>query len=151
MPTHRILLAEDDVTVSGLITNLLNRHGFYVVHAKDGEEALAIINEQSFDILITDIFMPKVEGIELIEAMSALAPQTRILAISSSGRAGFCDFLTLAETVGADYKLKKPFSPIELLSIIQEMLSMPVKSKYSEDNSEPTQEVYYIAEIKENL
>tara|TARA_B100001989_G_C24538007_1_gene465639 strand:- start:790 stop:1119 length:330 start_codon:yes stop_codon:yes gene_type:complete len=98
---------------------VLENNGCEVDCAKDGLEALNKIKNKHYDLLVTDIIMPKIEGIELIDMVIELAPNIKIIAMTAEGQAGHTSFLTLAETVGANASLKKPFTPSELLKTIE--------------------------------
>ncbi len=62
----RILLIEDDKALSKLTIMLLNREHIEVIHAQDGEEALLLLNDQEFNLIITDLNMPQIDGLTLI-------------------------------------------------------------------------------------
>ncbi len=62
----RILLIEDDKALSKLTIMLLNRENIEVIHAQDGEEALLLLNDQEFNLIITDLNMPQIDGLTLI-------------------------------------------------------------------------------------
>lgn len=117
--TIKTLIADDAPLTLEMVRCALAKKEFYLDFANDGQEALDKINTQEYDLVITDIIMPKVEGIEVINEIVNVAPNTKIIAMTSEGQAGHTCFLTLAKTVGADATLKKPFKLGDLMSAIE--------------------------------
>ncbi len=104
-----VLVIEDDTVLLSAMTDWLKAEGYRVMAAADGGRGLDLFRQMKADIVVTDIIMPEREGIETLMALKALAPETRILAISGGGRVPAGDFLTLAKSLGADGVLAKPF------------------------------------------
>ncbi len=117
-----ILVADDDPSIRHLYKLILEREGHRVYLANDGVEALAQAKKYNIDVLITDIIMPRKEGIETIVEIREMNPEVKIIAISGGGRRGNQDFLRMAEMVGANYSLTKPFEPHDLLKILKTCL-----------------------------
>jgi CheY-like chemotaxis protein len=117
-----ILVADDDPSIRHLYKLILDREGHEVYLANDGVEALEQAKKHDIDVLITDIIMPKKEGIETIVEIREMNPEIKIIAISGGGRRGNQDFLRMAEMVGANYTLAKPFEPHDLLKILKTCL-----------------------------
>lgn len=116
----RILVAEDDPMISKTISFKLKKSGFEVVNAKDGKEALEKVAEMHFDLLVTDMMMPIVSGLELVEKIRKTQPKTPILLLSAVGNE---DLVLKAFELGADDYVKKPFSPNELMIRVQKLLN----------------------------
>ncbi len=76
---------------------------------------------QPFDLVITDIFMPKKEGLELIQEIRAILPNIKIITISSNFKVGGLPFLKMSEGLGANASLAKPFTPAELVAKVHEV------------------------------
>ena len=110
-----ILLVDDDELFRVAVCRALRSAGYAVEQASDGKEALKIIAAEAPDVLITDILMPNIDGIELIGAVKRSHPGIQILVISGRAQLGSVDLLNLAAMVGADATLSKPFAPEELL------------------------------------
>ena len=91
------------------------------VHA-DGRAAVRDIETDPPDLLITDLFMPEVEGIETIREIHRLRPDMRIIAISGVDFEGG-DYLRVARKFGASATLKKPFWPADLVELVSRVLS----------------------------
>lgn len=114
----RILLVDDDPIVRKSIRISLNNPNFDVTDASDGRNALAAANAKQFDLVITDLLMPNSDGLELIRNLRAKIPSVKILAISGGGKVVPGFYLNLAEKLGADATLEKPFKPQDLLNAI---------------------------------
>ncbi len=119
--TIRILIAEDDPMTHQMIKNTLTKQGVLIDSAENGDDAITLGVRQQYDLVITDIQMPGTEGIEVIPEILEKWPKTKIIAISSLGRTGFSSFLEIAEAVGAQTSLGKPFTPDELLEKIHSL------------------------------
>ena len=116
----RILVVDDDENVRSVLTVLLRRRGFEVLEAVNGVKALRVLQSSAVDLVITDVVMPDMEGLETIRRMRA-AGQTRIIAISGSG--GDLKYLDYAAKLGASATFAKPFAPPELLAAVQHLLA----------------------------
>jgi len=115
----KILVVEDDGLFREAIKAALLRNGHDVVLAGDGDEAVQIAFSEKFDLVITDIFMPGKEGPETIQEIREMYPEIKIIAISSDGLAGRSSFLKIAEAMGANTTLQKPFTPAQLLEKVK--------------------------------
>jgi DNA-binding response OmpR family regulator len=114
----RILLVDDDAIVRETIQYVLLAEPHDVAVAQDGRTALDLFRQSFFDLVITDIIMPEKDGIEIIREMREMRGTIRILAISGGGRIGNTDFLRIAEKLGADAVVAKPFDPDDLIERI---------------------------------
>jgi DNA-binding response OmpR family regulator len=117
-----ILVIDDDAHMRRLIGRLLTAAGHAVVEAAEGQAGLQMFAAHRPAIVITDILMPGKEGIETILDIRRLAPAVKILAISGGGHAGDADFLEMAEHLGADATLAKPFGGDELTGTVGRLL-----------------------------
>jgi len=119
----RILVIDDDEQMRLLLTNLLRRRGFEVLQAHDGLSALRLLESTPVDLVITDLVMPRMEGLETIRHLRA-AGQTRIIAMSGSGSgSGYLDYLEYAEKLGASATFAKPFAPPEIVHAVEQLLA----------------------------
>lgn len=118
-----VLIIEDDAVMLRALGHAFQQAGCHLVGARDGEEGLARFVERAPDLVVTDILMPNREGVETIMAMKARAPQVKILAISGGGRLGADEVLGLAQRLGADAVLPKPFRSAEILRVARELLA----------------------------
>lgn len=112
-----ILVVDDEQTVLQAVTDILSDKGYNVVTAPDGKSGLKKIKEHRPDLIITDIIMPDMEGIEFIKAVRK--EQKEIPIIVMSGHAVGIKFLEVAGIFGAAKTLIKPFSRQELLQAVE--------------------------------
>jgi DNA-binding response OmpR family regulator len=107
-----------------LIVEALSQAGYEALSARDGKDALKKMRRNCIDLVITDIVMPKKDGIKLIEELLQNHPDARIIAISGGDRKWAEDtYLGHAKILGADEVLAKPFRPKELLDTIALILN----------------------------
>lgn len=116
----KILVIDDDPSVRKFITTTLKNESYSVIEAENGAEGLIKFqDERDIGIIITDLIMPQKEGLETIMDIRKINPSVKILAISGGGKVGPENFLLLADAVGANATLKKPFSGQELLMCLR--------------------------------
>jgi len=106
---------EDNPGLRNVVRLALEGAGHEVLTATQGQEGLACLNGHQVDAVITDLFMPEMDGIEVIAALRRQFPGVKIVAMS--GRAGV-DYLTVAKELGAARILRKPFAMDDLLSAV---------------------------------
>jgi DNA-binding response OmpR family regulator len=117
---RRILIVEDDVSLSGFLCGELQAQGLIVEQVHDGEEALRMLEaKRRYDLLMLDLNLPKLDGISLIQRLRPAQPRLPILVLTARSRVE--DKVKALET-GADDCLTKPFSLIELLARVQALL-----------------------------
>jgi DNA-binding NtrC family response regulator len=129
----RLLLVDDEPGVRAAMARVLERAGFTVRLADSTEQAIAALRLEGAELLITDIIMPRHNGVELIKAVKHEFPGTAVLAISGGGNfwpQGYkpeaittSAYLAAAEQAGADGVLAKPFETAELLEIVRGVLA----------------------------
>jgi DNA-binding response OmpR family regulator len=107
-----VLVIEDDATVRDVLTTLLGFDGFEVRTAPDGVEGLAMAEEMQPDIVLLDLGLPGIDGLEVCRMLRKRAPNTRVVMVT--GRDSTEDELD-GVAAGAFAYLRKPFSPLELL------------------------------------
>ena len=117
-----ILIMDDEEAILGFLKERLMYEGFNVLTAIDGIEGLKLFNENQIDLVITDIIMPRKEGIETIIEMKKICPDIKIIAMSGGGRNQPESYLGLAKYAGAKYTFTKPFKTSDLLEAIYELL-----------------------------
>ena len=136
-PSNYILVAEDDQDVAFLITEMLKEEGYEYVWAQDGQEAIDIINKQMPNLLITDIMMPRMDGIELIKKIREEDDKRHLPIIVVSARTEDADRLIGLEA-GAEVYLGKPFNSEELMLRVRKLLEQRemLRIKYSKEIAE---------------
>jgi len=95
---------------------MITKAGFVATLASDGEEGMELFRNGNFDLVITDIIMPNMEGIETIMELHKLDPKGKIIAISGGGKMEAEKYLSTARALKVNAVLKKPFSYNELLT-----------------------------------
>ncbi len=131
-----ILVIDDEPEVGNALRRVLERAGFDVTTTTTGAEGIAILEREPADLVITDIMMAKVHGIDVIRAIRAQNNPVRIIAISGGGNFGplgyqpeaitTSAYLQAATKAGADAILTKPFDKDDLLSIVRQLLDQRV-------------------------
>jgi CheY-like chemotaxis protein len=106
----QILLAEDNDVLRNAIAHHLEGLGHEVQLASNGNEAISLINQQRFDCVVTDIYMPEKDGFEVVRYVACHAASTRVVAISGMVGSYGMDCLAVAERFGAHATLEKPFN-----------------------------------------
>jgi DNA-binding response OmpR family regulator len=118
----RILVVDDEIEMRELIVDMVAEAGHQPSAAANGKEALKAIRKQPFDVVITDIVMPKKSGANIIRELRAKHSATGIIAISGGdGRWPEDGYLGEAKLLGAHRVLAKPFRGDELLTMIEEL------------------------------
>ncbi len=115
----RILVVDDEESIRDLCARVLSRGGYDVITAPSGEDAIVQLTQGTFDLVISDIRMPGISGLEVLERVKTAFPQTRVVLITGFGTP---QMLTRARQSGADRILTKPFNPMELLAAVREIL-----------------------------
>lgn len=126
METEKILIAEDDSDIRELLTLYLESNNYKVSIASDGEQALAKLESESFDLAIVDIMMPKMNGYELIKNVRKFSDIPIIITSAKS----LDNDKILGIDIGADVYITKPFNPLEVIAYVKSLLKKK-KSKLS--------------------
>ncbi len=119
----RILVIDDDEQFLRLMQAMLQRGNFDVVVAHSGKQGVRICENTHFDLVITDLIMPDMEGLEVIMELKQKAPNVKILAVSGGGRNDPVGYLNLAMALGAHGALTKPFGLETLLKTVGQLVS----------------------------
>jgi len=118
----RVLLIEDDHLVRNTVKITLQKAGYEVVPVDDSRKALATLSTADFSLVVTDILMPEMDGLEVILRIRGEKQGIPIVAMSGGGRTRNMDVLGHAQAFGATVTLQKPFLPDELLSAVSQAL-----------------------------
>jgi DNA-binding response OmpR family regulator len=122
-----ILLVDDDRASLELSRHALERAGHVVIIASDGLAAKRALDAANFDLIITDIFMPDLDGLELIRHICTSGRTMPIIAMSGGGSAATVGFLPVASALGADMVLQKPVLLRTLLEAVEQVVVDPTK------------------------
>jgi CheY-like chemotaxis protein len=116
--TERVLLVEDEAVLLRMTTEMLQRQGFDVISAPDAPAALELASVEPFDVVVTDVVMPKMSGAELADRIAETFPETRFVFVS-----GYTDEVIDERRLGPTALfLPKPFSSAELVDAIRSVL-----------------------------
>jgi two-component system nitrogen regulation response regulator NtrX len=115
MAKGHILLVDDEASILRALEGILADEGFQVIHARDGETALSLIQEQPFDVVLLDIWMPGMDGIQTLERMKAMQAGLCIIVMSGHGN---IETAVKATKLGAFDYLEKPLSLDSVLSSV---------------------------------
>lgn len=128
MPSLKILVADDNSPICALLTGVLESVGHKVTSAADGRQALLRLRAERFDLVIAEMLLPELDGIELILEMKKEFRSTPMIATSGGGYAGPIVYLKMAKALGAAAVLKKPFGNDELFAAIATASGAPASS-----------------------
>jgi len=142
--SHSILIVDDESNIRETLKLFLKDEGYNAEEASDGEEALSLLNQKDYDIVITDLNMPKIDGIELIKKGSSISPDTFFVVMTA-----YASVKTAIEALrlGAYDYLLKPIEFEDLLIRIKRLLkykSLAAEQKYIRRN---LQEIYSLHNI----
>ncbi len=129
----RLLLVDDERDVRASMARVLERAGYLVRLADSAEQAVAALRTEDADLVITDVIMPRQNGVELLKVLKRDFPQIAVIAISGGGNfwpQGYkpeaittSAYLAAAAQAGADGVIAKPFEIAELLEVIRAVLA----------------------------
>lgn len=126
-----ILVVDDDHGIREMISVILIRNGYNVVLAPDGFEALNLLEQDKIKIVIADMKMPGMDGMELIDLVRKSYPDIKIIVMTS-----FDDIYTIKDAIinGADEYITKPFNSYELNMIVERVYWNTTSQKYKDLN-----------------
>jgi DNA-binding response OmpR family regulator len=118
----RILIIDDNAQLREMLNLTLVQAGYEVAEAGTGELGLKLYKEKQADLVIVDILMPEKGGLETIVELKREFPNVKVIGISGGFQKKTDESKTLAELLGIERTLSKPFAPEELLKNIREIL-----------------------------
>lgn len=118
----KILLVDDELVIRSMLRLLLQADDRVFVEASCGEEALECLDEETFDLIISDVIMPNGDGMELVLAIRRKFPALPVIMTSGGGRVTAAHYLNLAEKLGAMRVFEKPFEGAALRAAVAELL-----------------------------
>ena len=131
----RILIIDDSASMIAFLEQTLNRAGHGVTTARNGKEGLELLEKRGFDLVITDLYMPELDGIETIRRARAAGLLPRLIAISSKD--SIVNLLPAARMMGAMRTLQKPFTAEQLLETVSSVLLLSVPAASPVNSSGP--------------
>lgn len=117
----RVLVIEDDEHFRNLTLRWFQSYGIEAEGAADGARGLALQRKRPADVIVTDIFMPEMEGIETIHDLRKEFPEAKIIAMSGRDPMAKFDVFQVAREVGAAKTFKKPFRFEDLIAAVREL------------------------------
>ena len=121
---RRVLLVDDSVSVRKFVGGMLERAGFHVVAARDGAEALQLLTEQSVDVVVTDLEMPRLNGYELIRDLHRERTTCHVPVVVLTTRAG-TKHVSLARELGVEHYVAKPVDETSFVQLIESLAVTP--------------------------
>jgi len=115
----RILLVDDHKNMRILVTELLSTMGYTILEAQDGKEAMRLVEIGPIDLVITDLKMPEMDGIELTRAIRRIEPALPIIVYSAYR---FIDTAPVALKAGANEYITKPFLQTKIKQVVERLL-----------------------------
>ncbi len=116
----RILLVEDNTMMRTVLRAAIERAGHQAVIAEDGQRGLDVATAEDFDLVVTDVEMPRMDGVEFVRRLKQAKPATKVLVIS--GRIEGPALQVTVRSLGAEGALDKPFTADKLVARIAEIL-----------------------------
>jgi two-component system response regulator AtoC len=116
MAIEKVLIVDDEMLMRNFLAETLKRKGIETVQAENGEKAIKLIQDQSFDLVITDLKMPGITGMEVLKKIKELSPRTLVMIVTAFGT---IENAVEAMKAGAFHYLIKPFSPESLIANIE--------------------------------
>jgi len=121
----RILVIDDQKEVLDLLRRYLTATGHEVRTADSARAGRKLFEQSPVDVVVTDIFMPDEDGLEMIMAMRRHHPEVKVIAISGGGALGNVDILQAAQRLGASAVFEKPFDLFQVANKIRELTGGP--------------------------
>jgi CheY-like chemotaxis protein len=118
-----ILLVDDEELLRAGVQEMLEMAGYVVIAAPNGREAMACLADPAIDLVITDLVMPKMDGVDFVEQLRKIRPDVPVIVVSGSTRNIMQRYgIDTIQVPGADASLSKPFKGVDLMSQIKELL-----------------------------
>lgn len=114
--TITLLIVDDEAMIRNLLEKILSKEGYKILTAKDGLEALEVMESSKVDIVISDMKMPRMNGLELLKRIKKERPDIGVVIMT-----GYGDTYTVKDALllGADEYITKPFKSYEMLMIVE--------------------------------
>jgi CheY-like chemotaxis protein len=118
-----ILLVEDEELLRAGVQEVLEIQGYKVITAPDGEQALACLAAQTIDLIITDLVMPKMDGVDFVKQLRTIKPDLPVIVVSGSTRNIMQRYgIDSIQVPGANASLPKPFKSVDLIEQVRQLL-----------------------------
>jgi CheY-like chemotaxis protein len=118
-----IVVIDDHEPIRRLIRRILSKEGHDIFEAADGTVVSDLLHQHALDLVITDIFMPNRDGIEVVRDIRRLSPKTKIVAMTGSNEIREELYFSAARALGADATITKPFRADVLRAMVRRLLA----------------------------
>ena len=119
----RILVIDDDEPIREVLRGILEAAGHEVLEAADGESGIELHRSHRPALVIADIIMPEMDGLEVIRELRRVSPEVKLMAVTGYDEKGEKGYLELAEEYGAHRTFRKPVDPDEIEEAVAELLA----------------------------
>ncbi len=123
---RKILLIDDDASVLNSLRRVLEDAGYAVQAVRNGRQGMQWLEQEKADLIITDIYMDVMDGLEIVTAVKKIHPGMKLIVMSGGSKLMATDVLPIAKALGANRTLQKPLDMEVLLSAIVELDAPPV-------------------------
>ncbi len=119
----RILVIDDQEPIRRIVRRALEKERHDVLDASDGELGMQLLERETVDVVITDIFMPGLDGIQTLREVRKRFPAVKVIVMSGGDSTGLLDLRKDAELLGAVKSLQKPFTAWEIVELVRSVLA----------------------------
>ena len=120
----RIIVIDDQESIRRVVRRALELDGHQVLDASDGEMGMQLLEREPADVVITDIFMPRQDGILTLRQIRKRFPAVKVIVISGGDASGLLNLREDAELLGAVKSLQKPFNALEIRDTVRAVLAV---------------------------
>jgi CheY-like chemotaxis protein len=118
----RVIVIDDQEPIRRIVRTALERAGHEVLDAADGEVGLQLLERHATDVVLSDIFMPGMDGIQMLRQIRRQFPAVKVIVMSGGDSTGMLDLRRDAELLGAVKSLSKPFTTHEIVAVVNSVL-----------------------------
>lgn len=118
----RVIVIDDQEPIRRIVRSALERAGHDVLEAGDGERGLELLASHTADVVLSDIFMPGMDGIQMLRQIRKQFPSVKVIVMSGGDSRGMLDLRRDAELLGAVKSLSKPFTTHEIVAVVNSVL-----------------------------
>lgn len=118
----RVIVIDDQEPIRRIVRRALENDGHEVLEASDGEVGMELLERAPADVVITDIFMPGMDGIQTLREIRKRFPTIKVIAMSGGDSTGLLDLRQDAELLGALKSIQKPFNARDIVEVVRSVL-----------------------------
>jgi len=117
-----VVVIDDQEPIRRIVRRALEQAGHQVLDAEDGELGLQLLERHAVDVVLSDIFMPGMDGIQMLRQIRKQYPAVKVIVMSGGDSSGMLDLRRDAELLGAVKSLSKPFTTHEIVAVVNSVL-----------------------------